>query len=796
MFDKEDQKPATLESQVVTDEKSPFHKPTRSQVINYVKLAVFVVIGVLLIVATAIVFILYQKPAQIAPIIQPVDNQNGDSGVTTSTVDTLPGELGNGQSDEFDIGDEWKDLQAEALAFGQFYEPVKDDFAPIIKQIDLPINIKADVSNYYVVSRKVSLDPYIEDINNEGFAILDNEFAGEANNFFDLYRLLLSKEVPILVTSDYIMFYYQTVYKQVFKEIEKSVFYDNVWAINKALYDIALTRYKKRLDEVGIANDPVLEGERLETSFYAVTLQLLTPTPGQINTKANFVDVRKFNEGEAMNYNFEMPESIRAEVIKEANLIREARQITKSPILLYEQNYQDYKVPVNYSLNAKLNNFYLTRKWLTSVFPLFYQGSDCPDCLLDYEDWIINLTGASLLTKDLYDNQELKNQWATIYKFVSFFTGLRAELTYLDYQEALVELFGPQYSVEKLFNNENVNREADLIRLQSELKAKAFSPIEGGLDHEEQENQTRIGMRLLQEPYWPNDYIMSELTGLDKKIIGEQEYGNKLKTVCRARGDKDYRCKGFGLDIINLLEPIQINDPYFTENINYENYMSAMNNLRRLLETFDTNAWHNNIYWVNMDIYRTLLKDNPVTWPTYANSSTYQTDYIYQTILGAWVNLHLAEDELENFYEVKGRQLGEYTECNLKNYVEPNRDLLKELIAKNEMLIKILLALNVTERTNAASIELKNLNNDLKELKRITEKELKGEVLDNEDCEFIQDFTSTLSVVTPSSKKFELRFGNQVITEDISGNNMLAAIYEQDSKKILTIGPLFKYEER
>ena len=47
--------------------------------------------------------------------------------------------------------------------------------------------------------------------------------------------------------------------------------------------------------------------------------------------------------------------------------------MTKSPVLLYQRNYQDFKVPNEYKFHAKLYNFYLTTKWLSSNFPLYYQ---------------------------------------------------------------------------------------------------------------------------------------------------------------------------------------------------------------------------------------------------------------------------------------------------------------------------------------------------------------------------------------------------------------------------------------
>ena len=49
-------------------------------------------------------------------------------------------------------------LKAEILSFGNFYEKDELTIENKIKKIDLPINIKTDVSNYYDISRKINFN--------------------------------------------------------------------------------------------------------------------------------------------------------------------------------------------------------------------------------------------------------------------------------------------------------------------------------------------------------------------------------------------------------------------------------------------------------------------------------------------------------------------------------------------------------------------------------------------------------------------------------------------------------------
>ena len=195
------------------------------------------------------------------------------------------------------------------------------------------------------------------------------------------------------------IFNYQNILKKSFKDIEANVFYDNLWDINQQLYTVAKTRYEARLSSIGNVNDSVLEGERLETAFFAVALELLKPAVNQVSGGNAVADPSLFTKTEADRFYFVVPPYLRADVLAEEKLIRGAgAPSAKSPVLLYARNYQDFSVPADYRGNAKLNNFYLTTKWLNSVFPLNYRTKDCSNCLFDQADWRINLTAASLIS--------------------------------------------------------------------------------------------------------------------------------------------------------------------------------------------------------------------------------------------------------------------------------------------------------------------------------------------------------------------------------------------------------------
>jgi hypothetical protein len=338
----------------------------------------------------------------------------------------------------------------EYISFLDFYEKIEDKFTLNGSSYSLPLNVKTDVLNYYDVSRKLNLDASIPALNKNGFAVIENPFA--SNNFYNIYDELSSRQIPLMLSSDFLVYYYQQTFKKVFKDVEENIFYPNLWEINRFLYEAARQRYENGLRSKGQVNDRVLEAQRLAAAYFATSLELLKPNPAQIDKSNNIGNQAMFTTYEAENYSFVLPDYLKIDVEREVELIKTMNKSAKSPVLLYTRDYQSFLVPEEYRSNAKLNNFYLSTKWLSSEFPLYYQDkNDCPACELDFDDWRVSMITSSFIAKDIFDSYELKNKWARIYKTLAFFKGLRGDLTYVHYRDALSSVFGVDYNIEEIF---------------------------------------------------------------------------------------------------------------------------------------------------------------------------------------------------------------------------------------------------------------------------------------------------------------------------------------------------------
>lgn len=756
---------------------------------KYRKWLLMLGLAVFLALAFLVGFLLIRK-YWFSPETEPVQSAPVAEEATTTPV--LP-DLGSGEEEPAESATSTlSNIAVEYLSFADFYQAPVEPGAVNLKDYTLPLNVKIDVMNYYDVSRKLSLDPYLDSLDNQGFAVIDNPWSKEAGDFASLYSSLDSKQLPFLITSDFLIYYHQNLLKKTFKDIEENVFYDNLWDINKELYQSAKSRYEARLAAIGNINDPVLEAERLETAFFATSLELLKPAANQLAPKGTTDNKEKFAATEADKFYFVVPPYLRDDVLAEVSLIRAGQAVrAKSPVLLYSRNYTEFVVPSDYKQNAKLNNFYLATRWLNSVFPLNYRTQDCPNCLLDRADWRISLTAASLIAQDFSAQPELKNRWARIYKIMSYFQGLREDLNYIHYRNSLNELFGEGFKSEEIFDTKNDEALADLDKLRLKLISYSWPEISGAYDKSAQKE--RAGLKVLAEPYWPNSYVFSRLTTPKVGAYLGTTTTVTNQTICPEKQGRN-RCYGLALDPINLVYPAASN-AYFAENSNYKDYDRQANALREELAAM--NAWHSTSYWATLSLVKAYLAADKSKQPLFARSSAWR-DQALRTAAAAWINLQLPLQKFTlSSVSIPDQSLG--FKRNLENsYIDPNLPLMDEILAVNDMMIKMLNALQLDLEARLAVSDIRIFSSRLSELRAIAVKELNGESLSQEDNEKIAEFVRELSIETSGTKdrQTEIKMpSGQTMHLDLSKLKLLVLIHQEGDNKVFSVGPVWDYRE-
>jgi hypothetical protein len=671
----------------------------------------------------------------------------------------------------------------ENYSFSAFYQ--EPDLIPEFKFKDytLPLNVKIDVLNYYDISRKLNLDDGLASLNANGFTILNNPAERENSNFYAAYSYLSSKEVPLLVTSDFLLHYHQNVIKQVFKDIEEKIFYDNLLRISTSLYESSKNRYEARLAKIGNVNDQVLEGERLSMAYFAVALKLLEPSTSQIDTTGK--DANKFTSKEAAALNFTILPYLQSDAGEEIKLIRTADGNKKSPVLLYNRNYADFVVPSEYRRTEKLYNFYLASTWLNSVFPLVVKDKNCPTCLLDKEDARLSLIASTFITKDFSADQEIKNRWALVYKLVSYYKGLRNDLTYRNYDDEMKTLFGPDYDPEFIFAESNKEANANIEKLRAKLLTLQFNDFQGALNKNTEKQ--RLGFKILSDYYLSNDYVFNRLSGDEVGVYNGEKASSSNLTICKGNLK---RCNGFGLDIIGLITDKLNAYEYWVENTNFLNYNDKLLALKNELKLLS--IWQNNNYWSILSSIKMVFENNNSQMQVYSQTESWRKRLV-DTAAAAWTDLQMPLEKLTPVGAPTKKGLSTDSFDN-NFYVEPNYALIQRLIADNEMIYGMFDAMSINKQVDSVSSALKEENVNLRQFSDLIKKELNGETLSSDDQIFINLLVKKYQVdQTPNNRLF-LKIGTDHLYEDL-GVKFLAIVYESGEGKYIAIGPIFSYQE-
>lgn len=765
----------------LADEELPFWEKNRRKI--FIILGILIVFGLGLFLAVKI----FLLPAKNTPPV--IIDRNSETGgeEATSTEQHLPVE--NATSTVDDWSKSLLSGELEKYNFRDFYEAPAAIPEFTLADYSLPLNVKIDVLNYYDVSRRLELDNALDDLNQNGFSVLANPNPKEITDFYGGYDWLSQKGVPLLITSDFLLYYHQNTIKQVFKDIEETIFYDSLHEISKSLYEQARHRYENRLAEIGNINDPILEAQRLATAYFAVALELLEPETDQVDPDGK--SLTKFSATEANTFSFTILPYLQKDAGREVQLIRGGREKVKSPVLLYERDYGEFTIPAEYQRTEKLKNFYLASRWLNSAFPLLIKNTDCPECLLDKDDARISLTAATFITKDFSNDQELKNRWALVYKLLSFYRGLRDDLTYRQYDEAMQHLFGADYDPATLFAWENKDSEANLETLRQELFSLNFNPSLGALD--KKNNRSQLGFKLLADYYWPTDYIFKRLSGPELgSFTGEAGGRNDDKnnvTLCR---NKNERCNGSGLDVVALVTDKVALSTHWQINSQYEKYPLYLTKLQADLQSWP--VWHDNNYWSTLETIKSLFSTNNNQMQVYASTPAWSKRLV-NTAAGAWVDLQLPLSNLTPAGLSENRS-GLNTDVVLNDnfYVEPNYALIKKIIADNEMINGLFAGMGINKKVPSVGVTLREENGKLTQLADIIAKELNNEALSSRDQDFISSFARQFKLAEPNESSFRLSVPGFYLNEE-TGIEFMALIYELNSGKYLTVGPVFSYKE-
>jgi hypothetical protein len=688
------------------------------------------------------------------------------------------------------------------------YKKEELKYSAKVPAYSLPLDVKK-IANYDDFISKIKLNAdAVKLLSQNGFVVIDNQYPQE--DMAEQYEQLKRMDLPIFITSASLLHFYHIQFSETLRRIEEQKFYEMLWHISQEMYDFFIKEYRQ-------SKGDKQEAMKRNAAYFAIALELLKPKSEQIKEPQwNEPSDVFFSPNEKAKFHCIIAPEISGLVTAELILIKAHSGFDRSPLFIYKEDYSQYIPRGHYTRSEKLKNYFLTMMWYGRMTLLLkgtnqvQPGESCdiiPPCtaLISNYDAKIQTLGALEIARQFEKNDVTFSQWQTIYDVTAFYVGISDDLGPLEYKEMLVKLSDKFQNFDEKMHF--ALKEASLSYPVPKIYggsgdagiAPPYSPddLDNLLQH-------TMGFRFMGQRFVPDSYMFQQLVfpKVDR-YLGKKAPFSLVKS---ATGPT----RGFprGMDVMALLGSKRAFDLLtLFDDTNYERYQEQFNKLQNEFNSFNEKDWHKNLYWSWLYSLKTLIQQPHQGFPTFMQTKAWQ-DKTLTTALASWAQLR--HDTI--LYAKQSYTAKRTTSINpseivkpVVGYVEPVPEFYHELMTLTRMTLNGLNTLQVLDEISAS--RLHQLELILKELTRISIKELANEELAKKEYDFIKSFgdqlNGVLEDVSKESKKTTIvadvhTDGNsEMVLEEAVGyvKLLIVAYLLPDSRILIGAGPEFSYYE-
>ena len=700
-------------------------------------------------------------------------------------------------------------VETGLLSFAQYYSPEPLEASPQVPQYQLPLKA-SEISNFQSFSSKIRLsDDALELLERNGFVVIDNPFDPEEEYITQPYEDLKVEEIPVFITSDSLLHLYHIQFDETLRQIEEREFYEDIWDLSKSLLEDSVDKYNRSTGDLN-------EASRRNAAYFAVALSLLQPGEGQVcSDESLFEDPGCFRAEDLARHNFEVPDFVEAVVEQELGLIEGHGGVSRSPIFVYKEDYTQYVPRGHYTRSEKLRNYFKALMWygrmslLLKGSDMIEEGETCDtfppcDALISAYDAKIQTMQACLIASRLADSPELRAGWDRIYAVTSFYVGFSDDLGPYEYTEAMDSVFGGVFDPNELTDESVGLLKAKLAEYRPPeiyggtgwvVLAPPFTP-----EQADEVLEVTKGFRFMGQRFVPDSYVFQNL--VPPKVMWPLGPERPFTWVMTPAGP----ARGFprGLDVMAILgseRAVELLDEL--KDSNYVNYSAQFNLLKEEFDDLGEDDWNKNLYWSWLYALKPLLEEFGEGYPTFMQTQAWR-DKELTTALASWAELrHDTILYAKQSYTVALSSAP--VKPSIIGYVEPVPEFYARLLSLTRMTREGLDEMGVLDRT--AKMRLSSLEEILRRLVELSEKELKNEELSQEDYDFIRDFGDELedviAGVDDKAKKTTLvadvhtdQNTRQVLEEAVGHVRLMVVAYKvPDGRVLVGAGPVMSYYE-
>ncbi len=616
-------------------------------------------------------------------------------------------------------------------------------------------------------------------------ALETNGFVVTPQGYEQIYQIYKNADdagVPAFVTTDAVLHAFHIFYDYSLRLAEVEHFIADLESLNAALLEAAQADYVS-------TDGPVQEAAWQNLAFFSVATKLLTPDA-------------------------DAPAPVRDAVEQELGLIEAHEGFDFSPIFnhyreegnvkdckhYYCEDYSQYVPRGHYTRNKDFERYFRTMMWYGRMgFHLAVPR--------DPEAARRETRGALLIVRALYNAQAgsepALNTWDRIYEPTAFFVGAADDLTVYDYAAVANQVYGGLPDGVALAEAAKLD---EFVAAAQELRPPA---IVGGLvgDTEDPEEVT-MGFRFMGQRFIPDSYMFQQL--VYDQVGLYRGAGEPFTLSPSAVGP----IRGFprGLDVQAVLGSERALEILAAEgDTDYDGYAEQLAKLQDEFAGLPEEQWVENLYWNWLYTLRPLLEKKGEGYPAFMQSPAW-TDKETLTWLGSWTELrHDTILYAKQSYAILAESAPLEPEP-ARGYVEPQPEVYARLAALTAQM-----RAGLGERgllNDEMAYKLDRMEALLLALKTISEKELRGEGLSDEEYATIRFIGDTLEDLTTFSKEVEGEITSeadermaliadvhtdantgQVLEEGVGDALPIYVVVLVEGQQVVAMGGVFSYYE-
>jgi len=520
--------------------------------------------------------------------------------------------------------------------------------------------------------------------------------------------------------------------------------------------------------------------------------------------------------------------------------------------MCYCEDYSQYIPRGHYTSSEQLKRYFKSMMWLGRM-----------SFKIRGENWTkqaILLTDVVKSANVTYDGEVYPAYeiYSRIYSVTGFFAGVSDDLTFFEYDIAVTNSLGNEFNEYEKLKTDIANK------IREEISELRSPKILGGFEIDLAGNLKDLtqGLRLIGQRYALDSQILGDLVYKNVGPNVNSPYYDEVvdycvKTSCLgypgcsepkefyyscANMEKDRTkywneicdavielycgCNGCnenipleniqkiysvcrfmptGLDIANILgseKAEEVLDKHYNNNRNrYCNYENKTLELKNLVDSYSEKDWTRNLYNTWLWMLQAVLKEKPEGYPTWMRSDIWKLKDLI-TFLSSWAELR--HDTIlyvkQSYTWATGMEATSVGPIVAKyyGYVEPNPELFARAKFAIDFLKQGLEEQNVITEEVMKSLE--QTSQMMNKLKKISEKELKGEALTEEDYDYIKGIDSVFnSILEDLASALKIKTGTcpigELCKETLEGRNeafktsMIADVHtDSNTKKVLEVG--------